>query len=147
MNFTPKFYKRGFFIFGIFNLAFLGVILFGPKPKPTHQMHLKHVIENLNEILVLDSKQKIALDQIFILHQKEIDSIKQIAHFKHHKIINCLKNENSSCDSALFVQPSFELILFKHHQRILKILNPRQKEKYILELKTKKRKDPPPPPF
>jgi hypothetical protein len=36
------------------------------------------------------------------------------------------------------------MILFKHHQRIIKILNKKQKEKYLIELKTEKPKGPPP---
>ncbi len=144
MNFTPKFYKRGFFIFGIFNLLFIGLILLAPKPRPDHKSHLKHVIEKLNDILALDSKQQTKLQAIFDQHQKEIDSIKKINQNEHKQRIDCFVKKNGDCDSLKFVQPSFEMILFKHHQRILKILNSKQKEKYLIELRTEKPKGPPP---
>ena len=89
MNFTPKFYKRGFFIFGIFNLVFIGLFLLAPKPRPDQKSHLKHVIEKLNDILALDSKQQIAMEEIFALHQSEIDSIEKISQNNHKKIIAC----------------------------------------------------------
>ena len=144
MNFTPKFYKRGFFIFGIFNLLFIGLFLLAPKPRPDQKSHLKHVIEKLNDILALDSKQQIAMEEIFALHQSEIDSIEKISQNNHKKIIACLNSKNVNCDSLMLVQPSFEMILFKHHRRIITLLNSKQKEKYLLELKTKKPKDSPP---
>jgi hypothetical protein len=144
MKFTPKFFKRGFFIFGLFNLLFIGLFLLAPKPRSDQKRHFKHVIEKLNEILALDSKQQIAIEEIFALHQNEIDSIEKISKQNHKKIIDCLNSKNSDCDSLKLVQPSFEMILFKHHQRIIKILNKKQKEKYLIELKTEKPKGPPP---
>jgi hypothetical protein len=144
MKFTPKFYKRGFFIFGIFNLLFIGLILLAPKKRPDHKAHLKHVVEKLNDILALDSKQQAKLQAIFDQHQNEIDSIKKITQRIHKKFIDCLSLKNSDCDSLKLVQPSFEMILYKHHQRIINLLNSKQKEKYLLELKTKKPKDSPP---
>jgi hypothetical protein len=144
MNFTPKFYKRGFFIFGIFNLLFIGLILLAPKPRPDHKNHLKHVVEKLNDILSLDSKQQAKLQVLFDQHQNEIDSIKKITLQNHKQFIACLNSKNGDCDSLVLIQPSFEMILFKHHQRILKILNSKQKEKYLIELKTEKPKGPPP---
>jgi hypothetical protein len=144
MNFTPKFYKRGFFIFGIFNLLFIGLILLAPKPRPDHKNHLKHVVEKLNDILSLDSKQQAKLQVLFDQHQNEIDSIKKITLQNHKQFITCLNSKNGDCDSLVLIQPSFEMILFKHHQRILKILNSKQKEKYLIELKTEKPKGPPP---
>ncbi len=144
MNFTPKFYKRGFFIFGIFNLLFIGLILLAPKPRPDHKNHLKHVVEKLNDILALDAKQQNELQAIFNQHQKEIDSIKKITQQIHKQSIDSLTSKNSSSDTLTITQPSFEMILFKHHQRILKILNSKQKEKYLIELRTEKPKGPPP---
>lgn len=144
MNFTPKFYKRGFFIFGIFNLLFIGLILLAPKKRPDHKAHLKHVVEKLHDILALDSKQQAKLQDIFNQHQNEIDSIKKITQYNHKQFIACLNSKNSDCYSLVLVQPSFEMILFKHHQRIIKILNSTQKEKYLTELKTEKPKGPPP---
>ncbi len=144
MNFTPKFFKRGFFIFGIFNLILIGLIVFAPKHRPDHKMHLKHVVEKLNDILALDSKQQKELQFLFDQHQKEIDSIKSITQSIHKQNMDCLTSKNGNCDSLTITQPSFEVILFKHHQRILKILNIKQKEKYLIELRTEKPKGPPP---
>jgi hypothetical protein len=144
MKFTPKFYKRGFFIFGIFNLLFIGLILFAPRKRPNHKTHLKHVIEKLNDILALDNKQQIAMEKIFALHQSEIDSIEKISQHNYKKNIACLNSKNGNCDSLMLVQPSFEMILFKHHRRIIRILTRKQKEKYLFELRTKKSKGPPP---
>jgi hypothetical protein len=144
MNFTPKFFKRGFFIFGIFNLILIGLIVFAPKHRPDHKMHLTHVVEKLNDILSLDSKQQAKLQVLFDQHQNEIDSIKKITLQNHKQFITCLNSKNGDCDSLVLIQPSFEMILFKHHQRILKILNSKQKEKYLIELKTEKPKGPPP---
>ena len=144
MNFSPKFYKRGFFIFGIFNFLLVGLILFAPNPKPDHRSPLKHVVEKLNDILSLNSKQQLELQKIFDFHQKEIDSLKKITEQNRQKSFNCLRGENGICDSTLFFQPGFEMVLFKHHQRILKILTKKQQEKYLLELKSDKPKGPPP---
>jgi hypothetical protein len=144
MNFTPKFFKRGFFIFGIFNLILIGLVVLAPKHRPDHKMHLTHVVEKLNDILSLDSKQQAKLQVLFDQHQNEIDSIKKITLQNHKQFITCLNSKNGDCDSLVLIQPSFEMILFKHHQRILKILNSKQKEKYLIELKTEKPKGPPP---
>jgi hypothetical protein len=107
-------------------------------------MHLKHVVEKLNDILALDSKQQKELQLLFDQHQKEIDSIESITQSIHKQNMKCLTNKNGNCDSLTITQPSFEMILFKHHQRIIKILNSRQKEKYLIELRTEKPKGPPP---
>ena len=148
MNSKLSFFKMGFFVLVALNIVLIFLVLRPHGPGRMGPPSSDKIINRLDKVLELDANQKKQLEALFVLHEKQKDSIFQNSDAIREKMMNCLYN-NLPCDSLWANSKNssnFEKLMFDHHRRILNILNDKQQTLYLDELKSKKQRGPKGPP-
>lgn len=143
---VATFFKWGFFLLVALNITLIFLVLF-PRRDDHHPgpPRFDRIIAHLDSELKLSKTQHQQLVQLFALHKREMDSMHRQRDSKHGDMIDCLKSGDQDCGALQKTETNFDQILFRHHQRILKILSATQQQRYLKDLD--EHRPPGPPPF
>jgi len=136
-----RFFKAGFYILALLNLILLFLWM---RPKGPHHFgppDASMVVDRLTRSLDLNEEQQAGLKTILEEQEKEKKQMFEKTDTMRSRMADCLAGR-LDCDTVMRDANDFEQMMFKYHKRILEILDPGQKAKYLRELTDGRRRGP-----